>query len=251
MKHILGPLEKNDYVPEPQEANIAKTILQGQKYMNTHIPQKSSVLRLVYDQIHYISPWLWLAQFIALLLLIVTAFTANDMSYDTAKNTMLLLAPLTTIFAVPEFFKDVSCGVLEIEMTCKNNSASIFSIRLILIGFINISMITIFASTLSITWGLRFVSVILCGLIPCNVIYIINFFVFRLLKICGRLSVLSCSLLTGILVFIASTRITVLTSLNETAWIVICVLTSIILIAQCIHEILCISKRQGVILWNF
>lgn len=247
----LDPIKQTDFVPIPQEADIVKTISCGQQYMNTHIPQKTSVLRLFYDQIRYISPLLWLVQFGALVLLIITAISAHDMGYSTAQNTMLLLTSLTAIFAVPEFFKDVSCGVLEMELTCKNSSASIFSIRLIIIGFMNITMITLFSLILSFGWELRFWSVIRCGLLPVNIIYIINFIFFRIFKLYGRLPVLSCSILTGIFVYVASTKIAVISHLSEGAWGAIVVLTSVILIGQCINEALCISKRQGVILWNF
>lgn len=251
MKKYFDPVLKSDVIPDPPKGNIEKTIFQGQQYMDSHIPQKTALSKLFLDQLHYISPLLWLAQFGALILLIFAAFTAQDMSYETAGNTMLLLASLTAVFAVPEFFKDISCGVLEIEMTCKNSSASVFSIRLMIIGFVNISMITLFSTILSVGWGLRFWHVILFGLVPVNVIYILNFLLFRLFRICGRLSVLSCSVLTTFFVYGVSSGITLSVQFNVTAWSIIFVLTSVILIGQCIHEILCISKRQGVVLWNY
>lgn len=250
MNHIFDPLVKQDYVPGPEESDIQNTILYGFHYMETHIPQKTSISRLAFDQIHYISPVLWAAQFVALILLIFAAFTARDMSYDMAMNTLFLLASLTAIFAIPELFKDVSCGVLEIEMTCKNNCASIFSIRLIIVGFLNITMITLFSSILSAEWGLRFWSIILYGLIPVNLIYIFNFLLFRMLKICGRFSVLSCSVITAFLVYTILSGITAIVQLSEAVWVGIFALTSSILIGQCINEISRFSKRQEVVLWN-
>lgn len=251
MKKFYDPMAEKDFVPAPQEADIQRTVLCGQQYMSTHIPQKTSLLKLFFDQIHYISPFLWAAQFAALILLILAAFTAQDMSCETMRNMMFFLAPLTAVFAVPEFFKDVSCGVLEMEMTCKNSCASVFSIRLILIGFVNITVITLFSSILSFGWGLRFWSVILYGLLPVNLIYIINFFLFRMLKVCGRFSVLSCSVLTSVFVSVVLSKTAAAIQLTEAAWIILCILTSFILLTQCMNEILRISKRQGVLLWNF
>lgn len=244
-------VEQADFVPIPHEADILKTISCGQQYMNTHIPQKTSVLRLFYDQIRYISPLLWLVQFGALVLLIITAFTAQDMSCGTAQNTMLLLASLTAIFAVPEFYKDVFCGVLEMELTCKNSGASIFSIRLIIIAFMNIAMITFFSLILSYAWKIRFLSVIRCGLLPINIIYIINFMFFRIFRIHSRLLAFSFSVLSGIFVYVASANISVVSNLSEGAWWAIVAVTLIILVEQCIHVTLCLSKRQGVMLWNY
>lgn len=240
-----------DHVPAPREADVAEAVRRGQRYMDARIPPKTPAARLIWDQLQYLSPALWLTQFTALVLLVAAAYTAQDMDHDTARDLLLLLSPLTAVFGVPELFKDVSCGMLEIEMTCKNNSATIFRVRLLLVGLINIGAIALFSSLLSAMWALRFSRVILYGLIPVNLVYILELFLFRSLKPRGRRAVLASSILSAVIVCAASTRIADLVPWREGTGAALLLLTAGILAAQGTREVSRISKRQGVMLWNY
>ena len=251
MKHFQQSLSQSDFIPYPTSADIDAAVSSGQRYMDRNIPRKTSISKLFFIQMQYLSPFLWLMQFASLIFIVVVAFTAKDMSYETAASTMLLVAPLTAIFAVPEFFKDISCGLLEMEMSCKNSGASTLSIRLIIIGFINIIMLSLFSCILALSWLLRFLSIILYGIVPVNIIYILNFLFFHLFRICSRVTALSCAIITSIAAYIATSQIAAIQHLSGIVWIGIFIVTTILLVGQCIVEIARISKRQEVDLRNF
>lgn len=105
---------------------------------------------------------------------------------------MLLAAPLTVVFAIPELFNSIFYGTPEIELTYKNSSTSVFLIRFIIIGILNISVIILSAITVAASRKLYFRTAVIYDLTAVNVMYILNFSAF--IKVKSRFAAMTVSI---------------------------------------------------------
>ena len=231
-------------VPPADVKQIEQTIAEGQDYMAWHIPEKTPVFRLFREQLKYISPLLWAAQFAALVIAALSA-TGSEPNLNMAQTILLGVAPLTALLAVPELIKDVLCDMSELENSCKNSGSMVLLLRLIAVGSINISVLSLLAGIFAATWNFGFFSLLLYGAVPFNCVNIISLGAIRLLKIKGRSAALAVSLLSAVTVFMLPSAVV----LNDFILAISFAATTIILSVQ-IYKTLQGAEKGGHFAWN-
>lgn len=186
MKQTHG---NSDYIPVFQEDNREKTLELCKQYMLCHIPEKTPYIRLFSQQLRYISPlfWIWQAMvFLGVIFLAVTVpkgeMFAGELLYYTG--------PLLGILAYPEMFRDLFYDMSEIENSCKNNSAALFVMRLLLVGAVNLLLLTLLAVVISTAWDDSFLRTVVFGLTPSLWIHLITLPLLRVARIQSRIGAL-------------------------------------------------------------
>ena len=238
-----------DGIPSPDPAAKAAVIAMGQSYMEHHVPAEVSMGRQIYNQLHFLSPWLWAVQFLTLIFVGTAAWPLRD-GQTTAGEIMMLLAPFTAFLGLPELLKGSACGVLELELSCKYSGGTLFLIRLLLIGAINTLGILLCAALCSSLWDTGFVSTLLCGLIPANGVYFFSVLIFRIFRFHSRLAVLVCSLLAGMISSVLFRQLRLVqwsAGLQIAAYGITCVLLAVVFS----QERRRIDSRKEVGIWNF
>ena len=172
----------------------------GQEYMAHNNPAKTSILRLFRQQVKYISPLLWAAQFAALILVSVSALSDEPSMYA-ARNILWQLAPLSALLVIPELIKDSLYQMTELENSCKNSGSVILLLRLLAVGGGNVSLLSLLACILSGAWGLGFFSLILYALVPYFCVNAISLGCMQIFKIRGRGAAFAVSLLSAAVLF--------------------------------------------------
>lgn len=236
-----------DDIPQPDDTQIVKVVSEGQKYMDTHVPFRTSYMRLLFEQAKYISPFLWGTQLIVLMISLIISSNLPAPDYNGAREVLFLVAPIIAIFAVPELFKDVFFEMSEMETSCKNSGGVILIMRLIIVGLLNVVAITIFSAILASNWSIRFISLLLFALVSCNCVNIINLLFIRVFQIKRRVSALSLSLLSAVIVYIFPTKLPSISYWSEAVWIAIFIATAIVLACQLANEIPHVTQRRRVI----
>ncbi|MDR0813156.1 MAG: hypothetical protein LBO63_04030 [Oscillospiraceae bacterium] len=232
----------------PDENRIEQIITEGQRYMDSHVPQRTPRLVLLVQQLRYISPLLWVTQLLALVLLVINVST-RAVGVAAAREILFAAAPLISLFAVPELFKDICRDMSELENVCKNSGSRILTMRLIIVGGINISVLTLLTAVVSGSWGVSFAALILYALVPFNCLCILNLLAFRLFRIRSRSGAAALSVLSAAAVLYLPAQTGVLAKISERLWGGIFIATLLILIWQ-VLRILRAAKSQGVLLWN-
>lgn len=244
----LGRLLPNENISRPNENQIKKTIALGQDYMERNIPENTSILRLFYEQVKYLSPLLWATQFAALIIILSMTMAAEP-SLLTAKNILFQLAPLTALFAIPELIKDSLYNMSELESSCKNNGSVILLMRLIAVGCINVAMLLLFTGVIVRTWNQNFLSMVLFAIVPYNCVNVICLMFIQMLKIRGRSTTLMISILSAFIVFVFPIRIISLGDISNTVMLAVFIGTMALLTIQII-KIFKSTPTGGHIAWN-
>ena len=134
----------SDFIPAFQEDNRENTLKACRQYMQSHIPEKTPYVRLFSQQLRYISPLFWIWQIIVFLgvMILAAAVPKGEMF---AGELLYYTGPLVGILAYPEMFRDLFYDMSEIENSCKNNSATLFVMRLLIVGVMNLLLLTLLA----------------------------------------------------------------------------------------------------------
>ena len=93
-----------------------------------------NMLDFVAAQVHYVPAWSWLAQIAVLLIMAYVVLTTNDSGDEICRLTMSLLTAASVLVGVPSLQSSKQHGVVELEYSCKFNTASIVAARLIIFG---------------------------------------------------------------------------------------------------------------------
>ena len=93
-----------------------------------------NMLDFVAAQVHYVPAWSWLAQIAVLLIMAYVVLTTNDSGDEICRLTMSLLTAASVLVGVPSLQSSKQHGVVELEYSCKFNTASIVCARLIIFG---------------------------------------------------------------------------------------------------------------------
>lgn len=249
MKHKkdLGALLPRGHMPRADEGRIQQTVSMGQDYMRRHVPEKTSVGHLFFEQLKYLSPLLWATQFMALIV-VFSLTVSGDPSLHTAKNILFQLAPLTALLAVPELIKDSLYDMTELESSCKNSGSVILLMRLIAVGCINVLTLSLLAWVVAGVWHYRFLSLVAYALVPYNCVNVISLGMIMLLKIRGRSATQAIALLSAGLVF-ALPMTQDVANISGLVMLAILIGTTVVFIMQ-ILKIFRWIPAGGRILWN-
>jgi len=226
-----------DYVPEINENRINDVVSMGQRYMETHTPRKTPLFTLFAEQIKYISPLLWLCQFIAIIL--IAAFVSLQAGHaDNVRSVLLQVTPLISIMAVPELVKDTLYNMAELECSCKNRGSTILIMRLIAVGLINIMALVLISAVLAGVYRTNFIELLLYAFLPYNLANISTLFLIQVLKIRSRNGALALSLLSTIIVIAMPFQNQIIHALSTAVLFALVLITMLILLAQ----IICLLK---------
>jgi hypothetical protein len=241
--------------PKASEDSIRKVVALGQRYMDGHVPRRTPFSRLFVRQFRYISPVLWATQLIVLAALLSVAFLLQgaDDAPRAAEDIVLIFAPLTALYAVPELYKDVFCDMSELEFSCKNSGSKILMIRLVIIGLINLSVLLISTSVLACRWDLSFPALMATALVPYNCANIINLAILRIFGIRTRSGALCLSLVAAVLAWALPASLGDLLLASDFARTGIALATLAVLACQLAKEIVSARRTgriEGCKIWN-
>ena len=179
----------SDFIPAFQEENREKTLKACRQYMHSHIPEKTPYVRLFSQQLRYISPLFWIWQIIVFLgvMILAVAVPKGEMF---AGELLYYTGPLVGILAYPEMFRDLFYDMSEIENSCKNNSATLFVMRLLIVGVMNLLLLTLLAVVTSTSWDDSFLRTVIFGMTPFLWIHLITLPLLRVTQIRSRIGAL-------------------------------------------------------------
>lgn len=223
-----------EHIPKPSKARIDTVVFLGQRYMDTHTPQKTSAFYLFVEQIKYLSPALWLFQLVAIILISSFAISQAD-NADNVYSVLFQIGPLVSVMAVPELIKDVLCNMTEVERSCKNNGSTILLLRLIAVGMVNVSVIALISSILAGTYRFNFFVLLLYAIVPYNCANIISLAVIRVLKIRSRSGAFAISLISAFIMLALPMQTQIINALSVTTLIISLLVTILILTIQIIR----------------
>ncbi len=230
------------------EESIKQIVVEGKKYIENNIPDRTPIYNIILEQLKYISPTLWLLQLVGVISMIIV-FNIRQYSIENIKNILYIISPIISVITVPEIMKNYFFGIYEIESTCKNSNAKIFLTRLVLIGFINIFSLLILTVTACIKFKLALLDLVVYSFLPFNFINIIILLLIDAFKIKNHYVCLIVSLVSlSFVVFIIPNII--LKNINNFISIILLVLTTTILIFQILTRIK-IIKRKGIEKYEF
>lgn len=244
---------KNHDVPQVPDALIDVTVhLAKKEFERTGTLYKISFLELLVGQIKYISPYLWGIQ--AALLLIISGFLfASNGTHNADQSIIVILSmasPIIALVVIPELAKSFNHHMWEMESACKFNLQKLVAIRLILIGVIDLFIITIIIIITSIVYELNLLNIILYILVPFNLASSVYLFILRKLR--GKAATMTC-LAAG--VFIASgVRLLVLHSEFYTwastfIWTVLFLCSTIVLVYELTNIVKSFLEGEKLV-WN-
>lgn len=97
--------------------------------------------RFIIGQLRFVSPLAWLAQIgiLVLMLLLVGAYGSGESS----AIAVMTAAVLSVAMAMPSVFKSFESNVLELEASCRHDSAQVLVSRLILFGIADVLWMTL------------------------------------------------------------------------------------------------------------
>ncbi|MCI6012768.1 MAG: hypothetical protein MRZ97_08270 [Firmicutes bacterium] len=183
-----------DYIPEFAQIRRDCIIEEGKRFMQNSIPEKTPYFRLFSQQLRYISPVFWIWQVLIFLgvLFLSISIPGGEMF---AGELLYYTGPLVGILAYPEMFRDLFYDMSEIENSCKNNSATLFTMRLLIVGIMNLFLLTVLAAVTSQAWDDSFLRTAVFGLTPFLWIHLTALPLLHVMHIRSRIGALALSAL--------------------------------------------------------
>lgn len=230
------------------ERRLQKTIQLGQEYMQTHVPSRTSPLRLLTEQIKYLSPLLWVVQFAALLL-VSSAVFQRELNAENTRNILFQTAPVIALLAVPEFLKDIHFNMSELERSCKNRAGTVLLLRLAAVGGINLITLALLSGILASACDVSFLQLLLSVVVSYNFTVILSLFFVSLLKLKTRAGALTVSIAACAAIITVSVKTSVVQYMNFAVLLLLFMFTVLVLAAQ-IAQILSDSRKGENLAWN-
>ncbi|WP_339216332.1 hypothetical protein [Solibacillus sp. FSL W8-0372] len=245
---------KNYQVPQIPNLMVDKTVqLAKREFEKTPIRYKMPFRELFIGQIKYISSYIWIVQAILLLLILLSMSlsTHGIDDHQTIITILSIVAPIIAVVAIPELAKSFSYNMWEIESTSKFNLQKLIAIRLMIIGLIDLLIITILIATTSIFYEISFVNGVLYLLVPFN--FANSIYLFLLRKFHGKQVVISC-LIASLIIAIVLGSLSVFNVwylLTSTfMWIILLVFSVGTLFIEII-KLIKATQGGGEMLWNY
>lgn len=252
-KKIKDTIKKYQ-IPQIPNSVIDETVrLAKIEFERTPIQYKMPFRELFVGQIKYISPYIWIVQ--AALLLIVSCsliFSTNGIDERQTIITILSVsAPIIALVAIPELAKSFTNNMWELESTSKFNLQKLIVIRLMIIGVMDLSTITIIVITTCTLYEMSFVNVILYILVPFCLTNSIYLFILRNFQ--GKTVVFGC-LIVGLIIAIVLCYLSMFNvwyALTSTFLWIILLTFSVCTLAHEIIKLLKSIQRGEEMLWNY
>jgi len=231
-------------IASPRDEDRLKTIELAQAALERRKSVGTPLSSLFTTQAKYMSKFLWVTQILAI---IFTVMTSDGFStINEIQGLIFTVVPILTFYAVPEVMKAKIYGMSEVEAVCKNSPAKIMIIKLIIIGTVNIGAILAITLFLSSKFDVRFIELLVYGLIPFNIMNIMNLLVLDVLKLKSPFAFLSTSLVTTLLLHL--TRIYF--DIAQHVWNGLFFVSAILLIFELYRLVITMRERQELLIWN-
>lgn len=244
LKKILGRYE----ISQAKERDISATILIGQNEFNKIVHKKISLWELTRDQLMYVSRLLWATQLLAVILTVILSSNFENPPFQ-IREILFKTVPLLTIFAVPELIKSVIYGMSELENACMKRATKVLTARLLVIGCVNLVVITLVTASLSGRYNLPFMNVVIYGLIPFNIVNGLNLAVFDLFKVRSSFIAIAVSLGSATIVN-AATYFKFFYKISELTWIIIFLITSVLLLIEMFRFMHSMTNKEEYVQWS-
>ena len=235
-------------VSPARKRDISRTVLSGQNELNRLRRSKTPLIRLILEQLKYISPLLWAAQLLAILLLAMLSVNLKNPDLE-VRQILFALTPLLAFFAAPELIKSVIYDMSELENVCKNSASKVLMARLIVIGCASLVAITIVTGIASVRYGMPLTRVILYGLVPFNVVNGLNLLIFDLFKVRSSFIAMAVSLCSVVMMNIIA-ELSFFAVISGIAWSVLFWSTALLLLAALCRFMRTQTEREEYLQWN-
>jgi hypothetical protein len=231
-------------VAPPDEQKKQHTITLAQMALKESVIIKTPLLSLARSQARYVSKPLWLLQLAAIL---ATWFFSKDFAdIKQVQSFIFIIVPILTFYTVPEFVKSRIYGMSELETTCKNSSAKIATVKLLLVGTANIAAIVVIALILRNRYQVDFITLLAYGFIPFNIINCVTLSAMEIFKIKASYALLSVSVISSLGFMFGSYTAPLL----QNAITGYSLGSAALLIMLLIFSIKRTSGRQDILIWN-
>lgn len=165
------------------EAVIQKTISAGKQLISQSHTQRVCLPRRIFNQLRYISPLLWGTEGVIVIFCILIISQINeDTDITLVLSSLSFFMALLGIFGFPELCKSFSCQMWELEQSCKYNLRQIVTLKLSLIGVLDLMLILIISSATSIQIGLPLWEITLYLFVPFNLSCIVAFIILGFIR---------------------------------------------------------------------
>ena len=230
-KSSIIPRLKEYEVESANEAVMQKTITAGKQLIMQNRTQGLCLHQRIFNQLRYISPLLWGAEGIAVIscvLLISQINTNTDITL--VLSSLSFFMALLGIAGFPELCKSFSCQMWELEQSCKYNLRQLVSLKLAIIGMIDLVLVLVIASATSIQIGLPLWEAALYLFVPFNLSCIVAFFLVGFTRNKGlEWLFFPAGLGVAFFALICINRFSLYTTISISAWTIAFVATIVIL----------------------
>lgn len=175
----------HECLPEVDPLQVQKLIREGKAKVRANRPIYRSSYRIFFLQLRYLSPDFWLSQVVALILMMVSV-TYLPKSLNMDVQLIALMAPISSMFAIPELFKDLTFHMTEMERSCPFSGAKMMTLRLLAVGGMNMATLLLLSTICSLSLQANFLYVVLNALLPVSVLHALSLFLLRWTKRAGR-----------------------------------------------------------------
>lgn len=228
-------------IASPRDEDKQKTIELVTAALEHRKNVRTPLSSLFATQLMHISKPLWATQIGALILavLLSDAFSAiHEMQV-----LLFTAVSILSFYAVPELMRARIYGMSEVEAVCKNSPAKILIIKLILIGIVNIGVILTLTLFLSRKFEVRFIELLVYGLVPFNIMNFINLLLLNIFKMKSPFAFLSASLVTALFLNIGKFYL----DIAQNVWNGLFILSFILLVFELYRLIM--AMREGRSSW--
>ncbi len=170
----------------------------------------------VWQQAGYVRKRWWLLQGAALLLLwLALRFGARA---DSARRCVGVLAPAFGMLALPELWRNRSCGATEVERASRFSLRQVYAARLLLFGMVDLVWLSLFFAAASLGARVELGALIVQFFVPLNVTGCICFAALRARRFCSEgMAALLCGLWIAVWVLVVLDQ-ELYERISEPAW---------------------------------
>lgn len=176
-KRIQDELKKYE-IPAADFSDIQKTIIAGKALLSGKQYQRVNFISRIKSQMTYISLKLWIAQFF---LLSLCVYLMKDIAADSDVQVLFsvtsFFVALIALVGFPELCKSFSCGMWELEQACKYNLRQLTSLKMVILGVVDLICIGLISIVFSGYSALPFWQVGIYLLVPFNLVCICGFLI--------------------------------------------------------------------------
>ena len=249
LKKVLNEYEVPDILNTKMQETIrcAKTELHKRNLI-----ARPSFIEVLIGQIQYISSTVWIAQIILIGIFSILLLNSkpNLLPNITLMPVISACGPIIALIGVPELSKSFTHNMWELEESCRFNLYKLTSMRLMIVGMVDIIVMTILVAISSTVFIGSFISLVLYMFVPFNVASFIYFTIISRIK---SKNVNYITVATGIFISVVLNQISNQAQLYQTVftgiWGLMFFVSAILLIWQ-VARTLKRQKQQEELQWN-